>query len=292
MNCHAHTLQRADRHAALVLPAVRRRPGRDGAWARCWQVPRPARRPRPADPLAPEAAALSGQGQARHLPVHGRRAQPSGAVRLQAGAGQVRRPAAAGRAAQGLPGRVHQSELEASWRPKFKFARHGQCGRRAVRAAAAPGRRSSTTSRIVRSLVTDAFNHAPGQILMNTGSQQFGRPSIGAWATYGLGSESRRPARLRRVELGQEGHQRRHRRTGAAAFCRPSYQGVPFRSQGDPVLYLSNPPGIDRADAARLARRARAAQPPCGSTAWAIRRSPRGSTPSRWPTACRPARRS
>ena len=44
---------------------------------------------------------------------------------------------------------------------------------------------------IVRSLVTDAFNHAPGQIMMNTGSQQFGRPSIGAWTTYGLGSQSR-----------------------------------------------------------------------------------------------------
>ena len=44
---------------------------------------------------------------------------------------------------------------------------------------------------IVKSMVTDAFNHAPGQIMMNTGSQQFGRPSFGAWSTYGLGCESK-----------------------------------------------------------------------------------------------------
>ena len=44
---------------------------------------------------------------------------------------------------------------------------------------------------LVKSMTTDAFNHAPGQLLMNTGSQQFGRPSMGAWVTYGLGSESR-----------------------------------------------------------------------------------------------------
>src|SRR6059036_3181791 len=73
--------------------------------------------------------------------------------------------------------------------PKFKFARHGQCG---VELSELLPHLAGVTDEvaIVKSMVTDAFNHAPGQIMMNTGSQMFGRPSLGAWATYGLGSES------------------------------------------------------------------------------------------------------
>src|SRR5262250_3150280 len=72
---------------------------------------------------------------------------------------------------------------------KFKFAKHGQCG--AELSELLPNLATVVDDiAIVRSMVTDAFNHAPGQILMNTGSQQFGRPSMGAWVTYGLGSES------------------------------------------------------------------------------------------------------
>src|ERR1700710_1060984 len=73
--------------------------------------------------------------------------------------------------------------------PKFKFAKHGQSG--AELSELLPhlaGIADDVT--IVKSLVTDAFNHAPAQIMMNTGSQQFGRPSLGAWSLYGLGSES------------------------------------------------------------------------------------------------------
>ncbi|HEU4752728.1 MAG TPA: DUF1501 domain-containing protein, partial [Armatimonadota bacterium] len=73
--------------------------------------------------------------------------------------------------------------------PKFKFARHGQSG--AELSELLPNLAEVADDiAIVRSMVTDAFNHAPGQILMSTGSQQFGRPSMGAWVTYGLGSES------------------------------------------------------------------------------------------------------
>src|SRR5262249_46210405 len=73
--------------------------------------------------------------------------------------------------------------------PKFKFAKHGQCG--AELSELLPNLATVVDDiAIVRSMVTDAFNHAPGQILMSTGSQQFGRPSFGSWATYGLGSES------------------------------------------------------------------------------------------------------
>ncbi|HEY2146795.1 MAG TPA: DUF1501 domain-containing protein, partial [Pirellulales bacterium] len=74
--------------------------------------------------------------------------------------------------------------------PKFKFARHGRCG--AELGELLPGLAEVVDDiAIVKSMVTDAFNHAPAQILMNTGSSQFGRPSFGSWVTYGLGSESR-----------------------------------------------------------------------------------------------------
>ena len=174
--------------------------------------------------------------------------------------------------------------------PKFKFARHGQSG--AELSELLPHLATVVDDiAIVRSMVTDAFNHAPGQILMNTGSQQFGRPSIGAWATYGLGSESRDLPGFVVFNSAKKGTSGGASNWGCG-FLPTVYQGVPFRSQGDPVLFLSNPPGIDAATAARLARRARASSTSCGWTRWAIRKSPRGSTRSRWPTGCRPARRS
>src|SRR6476661_1488146 len=73
--------------------------------------------------------------------------------------------------------------------PKFKFAKYGQNG--AELSELLPHLATIVDEiSIVKSMVTDAFNHAPGQLLMNTGTMQFGRPSMGAWATYGLGSES------------------------------------------------------------------------------------------------------
>ena len=70
----------------------------------------------------------------------------------------------------------------------FKFAQHGQCGRWVSELLPHTAKIVDDIT-IVKSMVTDAFNHAPGQLLMNTGTQQFGRPSFGAWVTYGLGSE-------------------------------------------------------------------------------------------------------
>jgi len=97
---------------------------------------------------------------------------------------------------------------------------------------------------IVKSMQTDAFNHAPAQVLMNTGSQQFGRPSFGSWATYGLGSENENLPSFVVFSSGSKGP------SGGSAnwscgFLPTEYEGVLFRSSGDPVLYLSNPPGID-----------------------------------------------
>src|ERR1044071_9574480 len=72
--------------------------------------------------------------------------------------------------------------------PKFKFARHGQSGAELSELLPHTAEIADDIA-MVKSLWTDAFNHAPGQILMSTGTQQFGRPSMGAWTTYGLGSE-------------------------------------------------------------------------------------------------------
>ena len=98
---------------------------------------------------------------------------------------------------------------------------------------------------IVKSMVTDAFNHAPAQIMMNTGSQQFGRPSMGAWTTYGLGSDSQDLPGYVVFSTGTKGTSGGASNWGCG-FLPTAYQGVPFRGQGEPVLFLSNPSGIDQ----------------------------------------------
>ena len=95
---------------------------------------------------------------------------------------------------------------------------------------------------VVRSMYTDQINHHPGQLMMNCGSQLVGRPSMGAWVTYGLGSECQNLPGY--VVLNSAGGTSAGSGNWGSGFLPSSYQGVPFRSTGDPVLYLSNPPGI------------------------------------------------
>jgi hypothetical protein len=91
---------------------------------------------------------------------------------------------------------------------------------------------------------TDAFNHHPGQLLLFTGSIMPGRPTMGAWALYGLGSESEN---LPGFVVLTSGKGTSGGTTNFSSGFMPSlYQGTPFRSQGDPILYLSNPEGINR----------------------------------------------
>jgi hypothetical protein len=129
--------------------------------------------------------------------------------------------------------------------PRFRFAKHGECG--AELSELLPNLATVVDDiAIVKSMTTDAFNHAPGQILMNTGSQIFGRPSFGAWTVYGLGSESDDLPGFVVFSTGSKGPSGGNSNWGSG-FLPTVYQGVQFRSGTDPVLYLSNPRGVDEA---------------------------------------------
>ena len=128
--------------------------------------------------------------------------------------------------------------------PKFKFARHGESGAELSELIPHTAEIADDIA-IVKSLVTDAFNHAPAQVMMSTGTQQFGRPSMGAWTLYGLGSESRDLPGFVVFSSGQKGPSGGNSNWGSG-FLPSMYQGVQFRTSGDPVLYLSNPDGVDR----------------------------------------------
>jgi hypothetical protein len=97
---------------------------------------------------------------------------------------------------------------------------------------------------LVRSMHTDAFNHHPGQLLLFGGSIQVGRPTMGAWTLYGLGSESQNLPGF--VVLGSGVGTSGGTSNWSSGFLPSTYQGVVFRSSGDPVLYLSNPAGVTR----------------------------------------------
>ena len=126
--------------------------------------------------------------------------------------------------------------------PQFKFARHGQCD--AELSELLPHLAGIVDDIcLVKSVHTDQFNHAPGQIFFNTGFQQPGRPSIGSWVTYGLGSESQDLPAFVVMSTGAG-------ISGGAAnwssgFLPTVYAGVRFRNQGDPILDVSSPDGVD-----------------------------------------------
>jgi uncharacterized protein (DUF1501 family) len=124
------------------------------------------------------------------------------------------------------------------------FTRHGQCGMEI--SDWLPNIASCADDIcLVRSVTTDAFNHHPAQCLMFTGSQIVGRPTMGAWSVYGLGSESKDlPAFcVMSTGAGTSGGASNF----SSGFLPSTYQGTLLRTTGDPILYLSNPPGISGA---------------------------------------------
>ena len=96
---------------------------------------------------------------------------------------------------------------------------------------------------IIRSMKTDHFNHAPAQLFVHTGSQLPGRPSMGSWVTYGLGSENKDLPGFVVLTSGPNGPDAGNT-LWSSGFLPTVHQGVQFRSRGDPVLYVSNPPGV------------------------------------------------
>jgi hypothetical protein len=123
-----------------------------------------------------------------------------------------------------------------------RFAQHGQSG--AWVSDLFPHIATITDEiAIIRSVTTEVFNHAPAKVFMNTGTSQFGRPSMGSWVTYGIGSEAKDLPGFVVLQSGPRGP-----RGGAplwgSGFLPTAHQGVPFRSQGDPVLNLTSPKGI------------------------------------------------
>ncbi len=126
--------------------------------------------------------------------------------------------------------------------PKYAFSRHGQSSIELSRLLTHT-RNIVDDICLVRSMHTEAVNHAPAQIMMNTGSQQFGRPSLGAWTLYGLGSESANlPGYMvLNSKKGTSGGASNY----GCGFLPTSYGGIPLRGSGDPILYLSNPAGFD-----------------------------------------------
>jgi hypothetical protein len=129
---------------------------------------------------------------------------------------------------------------------RFEFQQHGNSGAWVSELMPHTARIADRLT-FVKSLHTEAINHDPAVTFLQTGAQIAGRPSIGSWLSYGLGSETRDlPAFVVMISPGSGGSgQPLYDRLWGSGFLPTRYQGVKFRSVGDPVLYLSNPGGFD-----------------------------------------------
>jgi hypothetical protein len=125
--------------------------------------------------------------------------------------------------------------------PRFAFARHGGCG--AELSAALPHLATVADDiALIKSMHTEQFNHAPGQLLMNTGSSLPGRPCMGSWVSYGIGSPSQN---LPAFVVMPSGSNSAGVANWSSGFLPTTFAGVPLRTKGDPILNVSNPAGID-----------------------------------------------
>ena len=126
---------------------------------------------------------------------------------------------------------------------KFRFAHHGE-SRANISELLPHTAKVADDICIVRSMQTDAINHDPAITFMQTGATQPGRPAFGAWASYGLGSENTDLPEFVVLPSGMAQGQPLHARYWSSGFLPGEHQGTLFRPTGDPILYLSNPPGI------------------------------------------------
>src|SRR5687767_9231420 len=126
--------------------------------------------------------------------------------------------------------------------PRFKFARHGRCGAELSEMLPHLARVVDDIC-LIKSVRTDQFNHAPAQIFLNTGFAQPGRPSLGSWVLYGLGAETNNLPAF--VVMSTGSGISGGTANWSSGFLPTVYNGVRFRNQGDPILNLSGPPGVD-----------------------------------------------
>ncbi len=228
-----------ENHPPAFLRWMLDRRGNDGARfaARPRRGGRGSGRP---ESLSPKKDALSRPGEECDLPVHGGGANSARNLRLQAPAHGIQRETIPESYTKGKrfafmdsshrTDVLGQNRLQAAWRVRRLGQRLSAAHRRNRRPDCDP-----------EDVQNDLFNHAPAKLFMNCGSGLFGRPSMGAWITYGLGSECDKPAGIRRSPEWARGP-----RGGAALWGSGSlpttYQGVPLRNQGDPIVNLSLPP--------------------------------------------------
>jgi hypothetical protein len=137
-------------------------------------------------------------------------------------------------------------------RSAFKFAQHGHTG--AWVSELLPHTASIVDDLcIVKTVNTEAINHDPAITYIQTGFQQPGRPCLGAWLSYGLGADNQNlPAFIVMISSGKEADQPLYTRLWSSGFLPSEHQGVQFRGIGDPVLFLSNPPGVSDAIRRRM----------------------------------------
>jgi hypothetical protein len=136
-----------------------------------------------------------------------------------------------------------KKETAVLWGSQRKFSKHGKCGMELSDFLPHLATCADDIC-LVRSMHTDAFNHHPAQLMMMSGVPRFGRPSMGSWLTYGLGSETENLPGYVVLTAGRGG-------SGgvsnwSSGFLPSTYQGVLFRGQGDPVLNLASPAGVSR----------------------------------------------
>jgi hypothetical protein len=128
--------------------------------------------------------------------------------------------------------------------PVFAFRHRGECGRLMGELIPHIGAHADDLC-VINSMRTDQFNHAPAELMLHTGSPQFGGASLGAWATYGLGSENNNlPGFMVMVSGGSLPSSGKS--VWGNGFLPSVYQGVQCRNSGDPILYVSNPAGMSR----------------------------------------------
>jgi hypothetical protein len=137
-------------------------------------------------------------------------------------------------------------------RPQFGFRRHGRSGQEIADILPHTARIADDIC-IIRSLHTDQINHDPAHTVMNTGTSISGRPSMGAWVTYGLGSEcDNLPGFVVLTSEGGRNPQPIASRQWAAGFLPSRFQGVQFYAKGDAVHYVGNPAGVSRTQQRQL----------------------------------------